>query len=142
MVQKTCSHCHCRFVVALLAFGIAASSSLAAQASDLPDWLGGKPDTVEHANRCALYAWFLEAADEQTDDRASADKLARKRVINIANKLADHYREAGEADVQQTYTGRVKYLVFSQSRPYHFSFRLERQQLRQLLRADCADDVP
>lgn len=142
MVGKIHSYCHRRFVAALLAFGVTAPLSVVAQGPDLPDWLGGKPDTTEHADRCALYAWFLEAADEQTDDRASADELARKRVINIANKLADHYRETDEADGQQAYAGRVKYLMFSQPRPYHFSFRLKRQQLQQLLGADCPDDAP
>ncbi len=128
-----------RIVAVLLVCLVAVASSVAAQEADVPGWFGGRADTVEHAGRCALYAWFLDEADRQTNDWASRDKLARMRVINIANKLADHHAAVEAAD-QQTYAARVKYLVFGDPGPHHFSFRLERERLQQLLRADCNDD--
>ncbi|MCS3903729.1 hypothetical protein J2T55_001760 [Methylohalomonas lacus] len=130
-----------RIVTVLLVCLITATSSVPAQEADVPDWLGGRADTVERTERCALYAWFLDEADRKTDNEASRDELARMRVINIANKLADHHATAEAAD-EQTYAARLKFLVFGEPGPYHFSFRIERQRLEQLLCADCADDAP
>ncbi len=141
MNQGFCSYCHRRIVTALLTCLAAATLSVPAQEADVPGWLGGRADTVERTERCALYAWFLDEADRQTDDEASRDALARMRVINIANKLADHHATAEAAD-QQAYAARLKFLVFGEPGPYHFSFRIERQWLEQLLQAECPDDAP
>lgn len=81
----------CVTKVAVALVGISLSFAVQAQ---LPDWLGGKPDITMKADRCMLYDWFLKQANDQTEGLASQDDLARKRVRNIANKLADYHEEA------------------------------------------------
>jgi hypothetical protein len=116
---------------------IGAVLPLSVQAKDpkFPDWLGGKPDVVMHADRCVLYDWFFKEANRQTDGKASKDDLAAKRVINIANKLTDHHRTARLKE----YTGVVKYLVFGETQPYHFSFQISSEQLERILNEECRE---
>lgn len=84
-------------------------------------------------DRCALYDWFFNESDRQTDGEASKDELATKRVINIANKLVDYHETAQ----LEEYSGRVKYLVFGETRPFHFSFSISSEQLEKILNEDC-----
>lgn len=117
-----------------LLIGMALTLPATAATPDLPGWAGGKPDTVMRADRCGLYDWFLAEADRQTDGRAGDDALARERVINLANKLADHHPMARSPE----YRGRVNYLVFGARGPAHFAFRLSAERLESLLAQDCA----
>lgn len=102
----------------------------------VPIWLGGKPDITMVPGRCRLYDWFLDEADKQTDGKASRNDLSRMRVINIANKLADHHEEV---DLPQ-YSAEIKYLLIGEARddksPYHFSIVIGNEVLDNLLE-DC-----
>lgn len=121
--------------VVILLIGFSLPLSVQAEDPKLPDWLEGEPDVDMKPDRCGLYDWFLNEADRQTDGNASKDDLAERRVINIANKLADHHR----TDQSEEYSGRVKYLVFGETQPFHFSFRISSEQIEQALREDCRD---
>lgn len=103
--------------------------------SEFPSWLGGKPDTVMKPDRCMLYDWFFKEANSQTEGQASEQDLARRRVINIANKLADHHKTA---QLEQ-YSGEVKYLVLGEIKPFHFTFHIKNELLEQLVNEDCPE---
>jgi len=103
--------------------------------ASFPDWLGGRPDTSFKSERCGVYEWFLARADEQSEGLASQPGLARKRVINLANKLVEQHRVAP----RQVYEGRVKYLVFSDAGPFHFGFRITAEGLEGLLQEACGE---
>ena len=100
-----------------------------------PDWLGGTPDVVIKPDRCNVYAWFFDEADRQTQGMAAKDDLASKRVINVANKLVDHHR-VSPAD---GYSAQVRYLVFGDHGPFHFSFDIGSAELDSLLSKGCDD---
>lgn len=108
---------------------------LSAQAADteFPDWLGGTPDVAIKPDRCGVYEWFLDEADRQTQGVAAKDDLASKRVINVANKLVDHHR-VSPAD---GYSAQVRYLVFGDHGPFHFSFDIGSAELDSLLSRRC-----
>lgn len=118
-------------VMALFAAALLLASQ--ARGSDIPDWLGGRPDDTRKPERCALYDWFLSEADGQSQGTASKNELATRRVINIANKLADHHPGAG----REQYQARVNYLVVGDGGPYHFCFRISADKLEGILAEGC-----
>lgn len=117
-----------RVVIVFIGIALAAAAQ-----SGLPDWLGGKPDVVVKPDRCKLYDWFFNEADSQMEGKASQDDLARKRVINLANKLSDYHHTANLPQ----YSGEVRYLVFGGKQPFHFSFEISGEELDGLLQAEC-----
>lgn len=119
--------------VVIVLIGAILSLSVHATDLELPDWLGGKPDVVMQPDRCGVYEWFFNEADEQTEGEASGDDLASQRVINIVNKLIDYH----QVDPQEEYSGSVRYLVFSEPQPFHFTFRISHEELERNLNKDC-----
>lgn len=103
--------------------------------AEVSGWLGGRPDAVERQGRCHLYGWFLAQADAQTGGRASSGKLARRRLLNVANKLADHHRAGGG----KVYSATIRYLALGGDAPAHFSFTLDRAKLDALLSRPCTE---
>jgi len=99
----------------------------------VPDWLAGTPDLEIRTQRCHLYQWITRQADKQTGSRTDEQPLARKRLINLANKLVDHHL-ATDAD---TYSAELRYLVIGKDAPALFHFHITAEQLDQLLDDDC-----
>jgi len=99
----------------------------------VPDWLAGTPNLEIRTQRCHLYQWITRQADKQTGSRTDKHPLARKRLINLANKLVDHHL-ATDAD---TYSAELRYLVIGKDAPAHFHFHINAEQLDQLLDDDC-----
>lgn len=113
---------------------IFSSISVRAEVIGLPDWLRGWPaDIFIRSERCLVYRWIFARADEQTEGLASQQSLARKRVINMANRLVDHH----QASRQEEYAARVKYLAFGETDSYHFDFRISAAKLDSLLAGPC-----
>lgn len=101
---------------------------------DFPTWLGGKPDLDLRPDRCAVYEWFFNQADKQTEKTASKDDLASKRLINIANKLVDHHLSSPS----ERYSAEIKFLVIGRDRgPFDFEFQIANSELKQLMHKDC-----
>lgn len=101
----------------------------------VPDWLAGTPDLEIRAQRCYLYQWISQQANKQTGDRTDKHPLAKKRLINLANKLADHHL-ATPADA---YSAELRYLVIDRDAPAHFHFHINAEHLDQLLDDDCRE---
>lgn len=129
-------HSHCRsgcspptvFLV-LLGLFVPALSAPAAE-TPVPAWLAGEPDLALRDDRCRLYDWIMRDADRQTGGFAGHNSLARKRLINLANKLADRHRDAPAGE----YAADLRYLVIGAEQPAHYQFRMERRELEALLR--------
>jgi len=121
--------------VTWFAIGLSLLIPVYAEEPSFPDWLGGKPDTKIKPDRCNVYDWFFKEADKQSEGLASKQDLARKRIINIVNKLVDTHRGAR----LEQYSGKVKYLVIGERKPFHFTFRMESELLEQLLDKDCPE---
>jgi len=98
-------------------------------AGDVPQWLAGKPDVDERKEWCTWYQWLFTEADRQTEQPVSEDRLARKRLVNLANKLAAHH----QASPQPEYQVEIRYLWLGESGPAHFSLRIDAATLRALL---------
>lgn len=104
-------------------------------AGDVPQWLAGKPDIEEREEWCTWYQWLFTEADRQTGQPVSEDSLARKRLINVANRLASHHR----ASPQPAYQVNIRYLWLGESGPQHFALQINADTLQALLdRRDCA----
>ena len=98
--------------------------------NDLPSWISGKPDLNMVKERNALYEWVFLKADEQTNGLASRDDLARKRLINLANKLAVY----SKTTEQKEFAVDLRYLVIGTELPMHFSFFITNETLQELLK--------
>ena len=98
-------------------------------ADDFPSWLSGKPDLNIVEERSALYGWVFLQADEQTNGLASQDALAKKRLINLSNKLAVDSKKTN----QKEYSVYLKYLIIGGEKPWHFKFFITNETLQQLL---------
>ena len=98
-------------------------------ADDFPSWLSGKPDLNIAEERSALYDWVLNQADEQTNGLASQDALAKKRLVNLSNKLADYSNKT----VQKEFSAHIKYLIIGVEQPMHFKFVITNEKLHKLL---------
>lgn len=112
-----------------------AAPCVTAQADGSPDWLGGAADVEIKAARCAVYEWFFDRANGQTEGVVSDNDLASKRVINLANKLVDHHRSAPS----EGYSAEIRYLLFGERGPFHFEFHLSHAALERLLARRCDD---
>jgi hypothetical protein len=104
------------------------------------DWLAGPPDTAHRPGYQAYYDWILSAALEQTgynlrrtpaseNTREShAVRLAYDRLINAANKLADHMIATGsEQELVE-----IRYLIVGAAEPRHFKLAVPRSRLIEL----------
>ncbi len=98
-------------------------------AADFPPWLSGEPDLSVVEERSKLYAWVFEQADKQTNGLASKESLARKRLINLSNKLAVH----SKATTQKEFFAELTFLVIDDEEPMHFSFFISIETLQRLL---------
>lgn len=122
------------FLLILLGFFVPA---LTAPADNIPvpAWLAGKPDLAVRDDRCRLYEWIVGDADRQTGGTAGDNSLARIRLINLANKLADRHRDAPAGE----YAADLIFLVIGAGQPAHYRFRMERRELEALLRDGSCD---
>lgn len=101
-----------------------------------PAWLGGKPDLESKNERCAVYDWFFNEADSQTQGTASEDDLASMRVINIANKLVDHHLSSPS----DNYGAEIRFLVIGRDRgPFDFKFQISNAELERIMNRGCGD---
>lgn len=122
----------------LVLIGIAwalSAQSILAENIDFPEWLGGKPDVEMKTDRCGVYEWFFNEADNQTERTASKDDLASRRVINIANKLVDYHLSSPAEE----YRAEVKYLVLGDNGPFHFEFNISNDELERIIGESCGD---
>jgi len=55
--------------------------------------------------------------------------LAKKRLINLSNKLAVDYMNIN----QKEYSVHLKYLIMGGEKPWHFSFFISNEKLQKLL---------
>jgi hypothetical protein len=101
----------------------------------VPAWLSGKPDLALREERCRLYEWVLNDADRQTDGAAGESSFARKRLVNLANKVAD-WHWVSPAD---EYTVALTYLVIGTGQPAHYEFRMTGADLEELLQGGACD---
>lgn len=123
-------------IIGLVANGLIALTLCAATAiadTATPNWLAGKPDLVIYPERCAVYRWIFSEADKQTEGLASQEKLAKNRIINLANKLTKHHQSAP----QDTYEAEIRYLIMGGTQPLHFEFRMKAEELDGLLAGGC-----
>ncbi|PWG65380.1 hypothetical protein [Sediminicurvatus halobius] len=102
-------------------------------AAAVPSWLAGPPDVERRAERCAVYEWFFAELQRQAEGTVEVDDLARDRLLNIANKLVAHHREAREA----SYSAEVRYLIFTTTDPVHFELEMRAEALERLLQQPC-----
>lgn len=96
---------------------------------DLPSWLTGKPDLNIVKERSALYEWVIHQADKQTNGQASQEALAKKRLINLSNKLAVY----SEKTDQKEFSANLIYLIIGAEQPMHYKFFVTKETLQQLL---------
>lgn len=99
------------------------------QADDVPSWLSGKPDLNMIEERSALYEWVFHQADEQTNGLASQEDFAKKRLINLSNKLAAYVVKTNQAE----FSAELRYLVIGAEEPMHFRIFITNKTVRQLL---------
>lgn len=98
-------------------------------ANDVPSWLSGKPDLSIIKERSALYEWVYRQADKQTNGKASKESLAKKRLINLSNKLALYSEKTNKKE----FSANLIYLIIGDEEPMHFKFFITKEELNQLL---------
>jgi hypothetical protein len=107
-------------------------------AGGVPQWLAGKPDIEQRKEWCAWYQWLFTHADRQTGEPVSEDRLARKRLVNLANRLAAHH----QASPQSEYQVEIRYLWLGKSGPVHFTLQIDATALQPLLKErDCEGGI-
>ena len=123
------------FFQGCLAIIAVSTSALPAEAagSDLPKWLGGKPDIDTKAERCGVYEWFFQQADLQSEGMVSKNEFASMRLISIANKLVEHHL----AEPAESYSAGVRYLLIgTDPDPFHFQFKISSSELERIMKIE------
>lgn len=98
-------------------------------AAGVPPWLAGQPDSKPQPARCHWYQWLFAEADRLVGQPVSEDPLARRRLLNLANRLAEHHR----AQPQAKYRVTLRYLWLGQNGPAHFSLHINAETLEAIL---------
>lgn len=96
---------------------------------NVPDWLSGKPDALEHPHHAKLYEHVISDAQQQLQVSLVGNDLARKRLVNAVNKAVKHWKVHGNL----TYKANLRYLIIGSTAPLHYSLQLTREDIQKYL---------
>lgn len=96
---------------------------------NVPDWLSGKSDVLEHPQYAKLYDHVTSDAQHQLQVSLAGNELARKRLVNAVNKAVEHWKIHGN----QAYNANLRYLVIGGTTPLHYTFQLTREDIQKYL---------
>lgn len=96
---------------------------------NVPEWLSGKPDVLEHPAYAKLYEHVISAAQQQLKVSLVGNELARKRLVNAVNKAVEHWK----VHCNLTYKANLRYLVIGGTTPLHYTFQLTREDIQKYL---------
>lgn len=96
------------------------------EAERAPNWLKGRPDIEIRDALREIYACVRMRAEKQMLMPLEGDSLPVRRLINAVNKAAADWQITG----QSVYEAKLPYFDTSGIEPFHFRFRITRDELR------------